>query len=682
MLSGRRAFRGEGVSDTLAAVLRQEVDWAALPRDTPAFVRRLLARCLDRDVTRRLRDIGEARISLEQPAVAETGAMVPAPQRPLWRRALPAALGAMAGGALIGTAWYSSLNRAEPRPVTRLTINLPEGQVFTGLSGRALAVSPDGTLIAYVANGQLHLRALSEAEAKPVQGTEGLQAVADPVFSPDGRSLAFHAVYDQTLKRIAVTGGAAVTIAKADLPFGLHWGPDGIVYGQRGGIVRVSPNGGVPESIVTVKEGETAHGPQLLPGARDVLFTLATGAAPDRWNNAHIVVQSLATGERTTVIEGGSDARYVPTGHLVYALGGNLLAAAFDVQRLEVIGNPVPIIEGVRRATTGSAANFFVSESGSLAYVRGPAKSGSGQLDLALINRTGRVQPLKLPPGAYTTPRVSRDGARITFGAEDGKESTVWTYDLSGTSTMRRLTFGGNNRFPIWSSDGTRVAFQSDRDGDLAIFWQPADGGGMAERLTRPDRGTSHEPESWSPDGEVFLFSVTKDSDISLWMFSMRERKATPFGEVHSLTRTNAVFSPDGRWVAYTSTQQGRAKVFVHPFPPIGAGQQLATEAASQPLWTPDGKELIYNPRPGLIAITRVSTTPTVGFSTPVELTRPFQTGPPAMRRAFDITPGGQFVGLITAGQTESGTREMNSQIQVVLNWLEELKQRVPLVKQ
>ena len=211
-----------------------------------------------------------------------------------------------------------------------------------------------------------------------------------------------------------------------------------------------------------------------------------------------------------------------------------------------------------------------------------------------------------------------------------------------------------------------------------AIFWQPADGGGIAERLTRPDPGTSHEPESWSPDGTVLLFSVTKGSDISLWMFSMRERTATPFGAVHSVARTNAVFSPDGRWVAYTSTDQGRPRVFVHPFPPTGAGHQLTSEQASQPLWTPDGKELIYNPRPGLLAITRVSTTPTVAFSSPVEFTRPFQTGPPAVRRAFDITPSGRFVGLVSAGQTESDTRDMNSEIQVVLNWVAELEQRVP----
>ena len=680
MLSGRRAFEGEGRADTLAAVLRQEVDWTALPDDTPAHVRGLLARCLDRDATRRLRDIGEARISLEQPASAEIDARLAEPQRSLWRRAIPVALGAMAGGVLIGTAWYLSLDRAAPLPVTRLTINLPEGQVFTGLSGRALAVSPDGTLIAYVANGQLHLRALSDADSKPIQGTEGFQAVAEPVFSPDSRSLVFHAVYDQTLKRIAVTGGAAVTIAKADIPFGVHWGLDGIVYGQRGGIWRVSPTGGTPELIVKVNDGETAHGPQVLAGGPHVLFTLATGASPDRWNTAQIVVQSLATGERKTVIAGGSDARYVTTGHLVYALEGTVLAAAFDLQRLEVIGNPVPIVEGVRRAISGGGANFFVSDFGTLTYVRGPARS-AGLNDLALVDRTGRVQPLKLPPGAYTTPRVSPDGRRIAFGAEEGSESRVWIYDLSEASAMRRLTFGGNNRFPLWSSDGTRVAFQSDREGDLAIFWQPADGGGIAERLTTPESGTSHEPESWSPDGKVLLYSVTKDSDISLWMLSMRERTSRPFGAVHSVARTNAVFSPDGRWVAYTSTDQGNAKVYIQPFPPTGVGHQLTSELASQPLWTPDGKELIYNPRPGLLAITGVSTTPTVAFSAPVEFARPVQTGPPAVRRAYDITPSGRFLGLITAGQTDSDTREMNSQIQVVLNWVAELKQRVPLAK-
>ena len=685
MLSGRRAFGGGSSADAIAAVLRQDIDWTLLPAGTPAAVRRLIARCLDRDVKRRLRDIGEARIVLDDAAsrpIAQRDDRAGSDDRTRrqpWRRAVPLAISAAAAAALTGTAWYASLEPAAPPAVIRFTVTLPEGQVFTGLSGRAVALSPDGTMIAYVSNGRLNLRSMSDLESKPILGTEGFQAVADPVFSPDGRWLAFHAIYDQTLKKIAVTGGAAITITKAELPFGMNWGPDGIVYGQGAkSILRVSPDGGAPETLVSLTNDEVGHGPQVLPGGGHVLFTLATGDSPDRWNTARVVVQSLTSGERKIVVEGGSDARYVPTGHLIYALGGSVLAVAFDVQRLQVTSGPVPIIDGVRRATLAGAANFSFSESGSLAYVPGPASgSGAGKLDLALADRNGRLEPLKLPGGAYVAPRASPDGTRIAFSIDDAKETAVWIYNLSGTSAMRRVTFGGNNRFPIWSSDSTRIAFQSDRDGDRAVFWQSVGGTGTAERLTKPDAGTSHEPESWSPDGETLLFSVTKGTDVTLWMFSMRNRTATTFGSVHSLTRTNAVFSPDGRWVAYASTEQGQTRTFIQPFPPTGARHQIAAGLASQPVWTPDGKELFFNPRPGTLAVVTFTTKPTIGFSNPVALMRPLQTGPPQVRRAFDMTPSGKFVGLITAGQTESTTREMDSQIRVVLNWFKELEQRV-----
>ena len=674
MLAGRRAFDGESRSDTLAAVLRQDVDWQALPPETPSSVRRLLARCLDRDATRRLRDIGEARIALEPSAVSAD----PAAPASVRQRAIPALLGAIAALVVAGAMWYLNLEPPPSRAVTRFTIDLPDGHVFTGLSGRALALSPDGSRLVFVSSGQLHLQALAESESKRLQGSEGLQAVADPVFSPDGREIAFHAVYDQSIKRLAVTGGAAVTITKADLPYGLHWGPEGIVYGQRQGIMRVSPDGGSPETLVTVNAGETAYGPQLLPGGRHVLFTLATGDAPDRWNRSDIIVQSVASGERKTIINGGSDARYVSTGHLVYALGGTVLAVAFDPRSLATSGSSVPMIEGVRRVATGGAANFFVSESGHLVYVRGPAGTRFGQDDLALIDRAGRVQPLNLEPGRYVAPRVSPDGTAVAFGSEDGKEAAVFTYALSGTSAMRRLTFGGNSRYPTWTPDSTRVAFQSDRGGDPAIFWQRVDGGGAAEQLTTPDRGTSHEPETWSPDGAVLLYSVTRGSDVTLWMLSLRDRKVAPFGNIHSVTRTNAVFSPDGRWVAYASTENGVTQTFVEPFPPTGARFALPAGLASQPLWMPNGEELLFNPRPGNLATVRVTRTPAFSFSRPVEFERTFQTGPPAVRRAFDVTRDGRFVGIVPSGQSDLTTREMNSEIRMVLNWVEELKTKVP----
>ena len=243
---------------------------------------------------------------------------------------------------------------------------------------------------------------------------------------------------------------------------------------------------------------------------------------------------------------------------------------------------------------------------------------------------------------------------------------------------MRRLTFGGNNRLPIWSADGQRIAFQSDRDGDRAIFWQAADVSGAAERLTKPDAGTSHVPESWSPGGERFLFSVTKGTDVSLWTFSLRDRKATPFGDVHSSTPTGAVFSPDGRWVAYASTVEGRTTtIFVQPFPATGAKYQVPMSGAGnqhQPLWSRDGKELFYNPRPGGFEVVSVTTSPTFVFGNPVAIRRPFPAAGPTLPRAYDITPDGRFVAAVAAGPDAT----LTPRIEMVLNWFEELKQRVP----
>ena len=482
MLTGRRAFKGDDVADTLAAVLRQDIDRSSLPASTPTSVRRLLERCLDRDVSRRLRDIGEARIVLADPAAPVIGdgdgASALAPPRPLWRRAVPVALTAIVTGALVGTAWNLSLRPPTPLAVTRFSFTLPPGQIFTTPSANRhmVALSPDGAQMVYAANTRLYLRSMSELDAKAIQGTEGYRLVTEPVFSPDGRSIAFYAVADQTLKRIAITGGAAATLCPADNPFGITWGPDGIVFGQGSkGIMRVSPDGGTPDVLVSVKDGEMALGPHVLPDGRHVLFTLATGTAPDRWDKARVVVQSLGSDERKTLIVGGSDARYVPTGHLLYAVAGRVLAVAFDERRLEVKGSHVPMIEGVRRSAASDAANFSVSSTGSLVYVPGPA-SPSAEMVLGLTDRKGFVEPLKLPPGLYSSPRVSPDGTRIAFGIDDGQEATIHTYELAGRSAMQRVTFGGNNRFPIWSRDGTRLAFQSAREGDLAIFWQSAVG--------------------------------------------------------------------------------------------------------------------------------------------------------------------------------------------------------------
>jgi serine/threonine-protein kinase len=653
-----------------------------------------MARCLDRDQKRRLRDIGEARIVLSNPAAVSSPLDEPAAASPaapamrsLWRRAMPLVLIAIASAAAAWTA-ARMLRPSTPLAATRFTMLLPEGQSFASVGRHMLAVSDDGSQLVYTAlPGRLYRREMSEFDPKPIQGLEGLQNLTSPVFSPDGRSVAFFAAGDRTLKKIAISGGTPVTLCQADNPFGMSWQGDAILFGQgRKGIMRVSSNGGTSEVLVKPNDGEIMQSPQLLPGDQSILFTLATGQErPNLWDSATIVVQSLATGERHTLIQGGSDARYIPTGHLLYAIRGTVFGVSFDPRRLAVRGGPVPLIAGVRRTSGGAgglptgAANYAVSRTGSLSYIPGPTYSSVDQFDM-IVAEGASVTRLKLPPTSYSAPRVSPDGRRVTFGIDDGNEASVWVYDLSETTTMRRVTFGAHDRVPIWSADGKRVVFQSDREGDRGIFVTPADGGGVVERLTTAEKQATHVPESWSPHGDVLLYSVVSGDEHTLRTLSVRTRQSNPVKGVRSSTPIGAVFSPDGRWIAYTATEIPRSTVYVEPFPPTGERYQLFTRAGDQPhhpVWSPDGKTLFYTPGPGGFEFVTVTTQPSFAFGKPTTVPRTFSTGAPGVRRLWDVMPNGKFIGLIPSGQTESGSAIAQS-IHVVLNWTQELKGRVP----
>jgi dipeptidyl aminopeptidase/acylaminoacyl peptidase len=347
---------------------------------------------------------------------------------------------------------------------------------------------------------------------------------------------------------------------------------------------------------------------------------------------------------------------------------------------------PVPIIEGVRRGEGGQTgvAHFSVANTGSFVYVPGPVSSTSAPGDLALIDRSGGVEKLKAPAGPYETPRVSPDGKQVAVGIDDGSRANIWIYDLSSASSIRQLTFGGRNRFPVWTPDSQRLAFQSDREGDPGIFWQRADGTDTARRLTTPDRGVSHIPESWSRTGDRFLFDASTGSTFSIWTFSVPAKKAEPFSQGRSVFPLNAVFSPDGRWVAYAMYESstaidnpsGNTGIFVEPFPSTGAKYRISSRGL-QPLWSPDGKQLFYSS--GALFVVAVTTARGFEFSNPVQIPRPFRLSGPSAGRTYDIMPNGQrFLGIVPSGQGQAG---VSAQIQVVLNWFEELKRRVPVAK-
>ena len=330
MLAGQRAFGGGDVSDTLAMVLMKEVDWSALPVDTPGSTRKLLERCLAREPKQRLRDIGDAQLAMEggfETTVSASGEPVPAPQLQVWQRPLPLVVAGLALLAVGGVAvWGLTGPTTEPERVVRFPLPLSDGQNFSGTGRHIVAISPAHDYVAFTANAGLWLRPMDQMEATLLSGREEAREV---FFSADGQWLGFHA--DGQLKRVSISGGAPVTLGAADNPFGASWGADDtILFGQRDGIWRVPGTGGTPERIISVEDGEAVLGPQMLPGGDFVLFTLRPSGTSS-WDASQIVVQSLASSERTVLIEGGRDARYVPTGHLVYGLEGTLLAQAFDL---------------------------------------------------------------------------------------------------------------------------------------------------------------------------------------------------------------------------------------------------------------------------------------------------------------------------------------------------------------
>jgi len=717
-LTGKRAFEGEDVSDTLAAVLRAQPDWSVLPHAAPQPLRLLLQQCLEKDRWIRVADASTIRFAIDvlAPSFATPAAATPAMNR-LWRRLAPAAAVVVAS-AVTATALWMRGAPAAPRGVTRFPVALQEAQGFGSNGLPLVAISPDGSQMAYAAlsrgepapvTQRLYIRAMSETTVKPIPGTEVEgDVVGAPVFSPDNQSIVYYTGASQgsngsfnqargVLKRISVSGGVPFTLCDVQLPLGLNWSGDSIVFGQLSkGILRVRASGGEPEQIVSVQDDEIAQGPQLLPGGDAVLFTQTRGVGrrtltDEIWDEADIVVQSIASGKRKTLIHGGSDARYLPSGHLVYAVAGTVRAVAFDLKRLEVVSRPAPVLEGVGRSRFGpltrtGSAHFSASESGSIVYLPGPASPTTSLQNLAYVNRDGAIESLKLTPAGYEFPRISPDGKQVAVGINDGTNANIWIYDLSGTSTIRQLTFGGRNRFPVWSADGKYVTFQSDREGDFGIFWQRADGSAPPVRLTKPESGAAHVPDAWSPKNDQLLLDVEAGSNLSLAMLSLHERKVVPFGSVQSgSVAPAAAFSPDGRWVVYQSTN---SRIFMQAV--SGTGTPFPVADGRAPLFSSDGKQVYYSVADRILVVD-VNTEPSFSVSNPRVVNqnratgalRVSRTGPGLSRptsvatapRNWDLTHDDRYIGIID--ETPASTT-FARHIEVVLNWFEELKQHVP----
>jgi eukaryotic-like serine/threonine-protein kinase len=697
MLTGKRAFDGTDATEMIAAVVRAEPEWSALPPATPPKLIAVLKRCLQKDPRLRARDIGDLRFELDEvsraPGPADTSTAIPLV--PLWRRAIPYAAVVLVTVGL--TAWAASLLRpaASDRPVARFVINLPENERFSNTGRHAVAISPDDSHIVYGANGRLNLRRLDQLVATPIRGTEGaltslVESARNPFFSPDGQWIGFW--QNGQLKKVSVTGGAAIVLCAADNPWGASWSADDfIVFGQGPkGIMRVAGAGGTPELVVKVDSGESAHGPQMLPAGRGILFTLRPSGA-QTWDESRIVVQSLTTGERKEVIKGGSDARYLPTGHLVYALEGTVLAVPFDVDTLSVTGGPVPVLEQVARAgviATG-AAHFSVSARGTLVYIEDVGAVAAAKRTLTWVDRNGRETAIKAPARAYQFPRLSADGQRIAVDTTD-EQRDVWIWNLAG-ETLTRLTLdSATDGYALWTPDGRRVIFNSTRAGSRGIrtgslYWQASDGTGAAERLT--DTPNNHIPNAVSPDGTKLVVREETINGSDLLLLPLQgERRTQPLVQTPFMER-NADISPDGRWLAYESNESGQFEVYVRPFPNVNDGRwQVSTGGGSVPLWARNGREMFFMTLRGesLMAASILESPGSAAFRSgaPIKLfdTRGYfapTLGPNNARsgRMYDVSADGRFL-MIKDVSVREGTPAPQS-IMVIQNWVEELKRRV-----
>jgi Tol biopolymer transport system component len=664
MLTARRLFTGETISDTLAAVLKQEPDWQALPADTPPGVRSLLRRCLKKDPVDRLHDIADARIEIQE-AIAGPAATTPtAPPRRAaarWIRMIPWVV--TAGAVAMALLVMRQGNRRTGSPagsVTRLDLDLPAGVELVTVYPPAMVLSPDGTRVAFVGvfRGvrQLYTRRLDQFETVAIGGTENANAV---FMSPDGRALGFITA-DLALKRVSLADGLVTTIEHdAEFSAGAAWGADDrITFVRAGALWQVPASGGPAKQLTTLDTGkrELLHAwPNAIAQGKILLFASITGRSRGA---AHIEALSLPAGQRHVIVESGTFPLYAPSGHLVFFRDGALLGAPFDVDRLEVTGPVVRVLENLAVGTTMDAPLAALSNAGSLTYAPGDA----GTTRLVWVSRQGVEQPITETPRRFQYPRLAPDGRRTVVAAA----GDLWIQDIA-RATLTRLTSEQTvgNAFPVWTPDGTRVLFRT----LTGMYWTAADGSGHPEAIAGSLSGDL--PCSVSRDGDTLAFMrQTAQTSRDIYVLSLRgEPRPRPVVSTFAY-EGGAQFSPDGHWMAYASDESGQTQVYVRPFPGPDRRWQVSTQGGTQPVWNRNGEEIFYRIGNKMMVVD-VSGNVDLTLSQPRQLFDQRYVFQNVSLANYDVSPDGQRFVMV---KDEAGSGRLN----VVLNWTAELKRLVP----
>jgi serine/threonine protein kinase/Tol biopolymer transport system component len=695
MLTGRQTFdAGDTVSDAVASILKNDPDWTRLPTDTPSVIRSLLRRCLQKDVQKRLPHIGVARLEIEEALLAsiEQPSAVTAPPKPAPSPLLPwaIAMSALVGAAVLLLMW-SPWRAASPRPLVQVSAELGADASLATDQDSAIALSPDGRLFVFASQqsvgqaGRLYIRRLEQLKAVPLEGTEFAH---HPFFSADGQWVAFFT--QGKLKKVSIRGGAAVTLCCDVLITGRggSWAEDGtITFAPQNisALMRVPSAGGTPEPVTTFAEGEVAHRwVQVLPGGKAVLYT-EHGTAVG-FQDVSLILQPLPTGARKMVQAGGYYGRYVPSGHLLYLRDTTLFAAPFDIARFEATGPPVPVLEGIASNRYGGA-QFVASDDGTLAYV--PARASTNDVPIQWMDRKGSANPLRTAAADWSNPIFSPDGRRLAFDISDGKQTDVWVYEWA-RDTLSRLTFGpGDSQKAVWTPDGRRMVFSSTRDSKQQIFnlyWQRADGTGEIQRLT--DSKTGEMAWSWHPSGKFLAYhQYNLDTRDDILILPIEGDEATGWNPGKPIVFLNTafaerapMFSPDGRWLAYQSTDSGRDEIYVRPFPAAAGKWQISSGGGAIPTWSRIGHELFYaTPTQQIMVVSYTA----VGDSFVAEKPRLWSEGRFVLRqhaggpnRSFDLHPDGNRFALAAVQETQ--TTEKQDKVVFIFNFFDELRRLAP----